>query len=423
MSEVDGTATKISDLAKESRKGEGHSTIPAIPLTLLAPLLVIIALIGVVVPNSIILNQASQSSTDYLSDKYLKLLLDDNETFVQKVYVMKEEFRLDTLSCATGRWASGYNNSFPPNVTTVNVTGIQVLKNPMGSGSLLFVGDYNMRGYGRAYLLNNITRMPVNPSAPDIPIMPADISKDQYLAMQLGVPGVEPRREPYFTGNDICFYDQVQIVSMFNTKNFTVIATSNTILTDVGGTMVNGAFAYNVATLDNTTLAIKDSLYRRFQSFQAAASANVSSYEDVIEGKTWIINLALANMSSYTDTDSLLLVVALPHSEIYGVIEAARKRSMDVAIGISVGMAIFVSGVYLAVVIPLLKLAKAMGILTKLDFHSLENSNILDARSAIWELRKVQSTFSTMVKAFAGGIKKNREMVARTVAVASKASS
>ncbi|KAJ3285703.1 hypothetical protein HK104_009367 [Borealophlyctis nickersoniae] len=298
--------------------------------------------------------------------------------------------------------------------------------------------------------------MPTTPNKPYIPYYPVDLTQQPYITAQLGIPGVEVRREPFFavdivTGawlatvfvpkfippeavlpSFICMSvlrvdttwntvlsqakpTNTSVVTMFSPNNLTVVATSNTFLVDVSPTLVNGTWMYKTAPLDNTTLALRDSLFRRFGSFQAAATSNVSSYEDVIGGTdTWIINLSLANMSSYADTDSVLLVAALPRSEIYGVIEAARKRSLGVSIGISVAMAVFVSGVYLAVVLPLLKLSKAMGLLTKMDFQSLENSTILDARSVIWELRKVQTTFSTMVKAFAGGIKKNRDMVART---------
>ncbi|KAJ3285702.1 hypothetical protein HK104_009366 [Borealophlyctis nickersoniae] len=177
----DGTGTKISDLARESKKGEGRSWIPAIPLTLLAPLLVIIALIGVLVPNSIILNEASQSSTNYLSDKLLALLLADvkakvqvsvtqlvtatntlvdlpetisamttnryslhNETFIQKAFVMKEKYQLDLLDCVSGVWADGYNSSSTPSVTTVNLTAMMILKDPIKHVvDALGVLDYN----------------------------------------------------------------------------------------------------------------------------------------------------------------------------------------------------------------------------------------------------------------------------------------
>ncbi|KAJ3170400.1 hypothetical protein HDU88_009029 [Geranomyces variabilis] len=53
-----------------------------------------------------------------------------------------------------------------------------------------------------------------------------------------------------------------------------------------------------------------------------------------------------------------------------------------------------------------------MGLLTSLDFTSLHKGDILEQKSAITEIRNVQGTFSTMVKAFAGGIKQNRDLQA-----------
>lgn len=50
-------------------------------------------------------------------------------------------------------------------------------------------------------------------------------------------------------------------------------------------------------------------------------------------------------------------------------------------------MAVLISLVYIAVVLPLMHLAKAMKTLTKLDFGTLEESNILNERSWIWEVK------------------------------------
>ncbi|KAI8916760.1 hypothetical protein DFJ77DRAFT_354148 [Powellomyces hirtus] len=114
-------------------------------------------------------------------------------------------------------------------------------------------------------------------------------------------------------------------------------------------------------------------------------------------------------MSSYEE-ENILLVATLPRSEIYGVIDKARHRSTAVSVGIMAGMSLLVSALFVVAVLPLFKLAREMAQLTKLDFGTLEESGALEQRSFLWELRKVQATFATMVKAFAGAIKKNKEM-------------
>ncbi|KAJ3283033.1 hypothetical protein HK104_010585 [Borealophlyctis nickersoniae] len=526
----DGTGTKISDLAEASRHKEKASRVPTIPLTILAPLLVIIALVGVLVPNSIILNEASVSSTGYLSDRYLALLLDDvkvkiqntvarvyptveamvdlpetisamttnfyslqNESFISKLAVIKKKFGINQVVCMSGRWADGYNNTFAPSSTTINQSMVTIYIDPYGTGKdILTVMDYNgkdfpsngedwlyigkyfnrliyiARGKSRVYYLSNVTYLPENPNVPIVNSSDTDQSKSANVLMQLGVPGVEVKSRPYFLSvvlstnarmayvnkqkfipadaplptyaclagfrvdsawNQV-LYDarptNTSVVSMFSRANFSIVASSKMILdeTQQSGTNVGGGnVQYQQLADDNVTLALKTSVYRRFATFANVPASGVYSYEDTVVGSDpWIINLSVVNMSTYA-SDNLLLVAALPRSEIYGVVDAARKRSTGVAIGISVAMAVAVSCVYVAVVIPLLRLAKAMGMLTKLDFQTLENSTILDARSNIWELRKVQMTFATMVKAFAGGIKKNKDMVAKNIATASKTTS
>ncbi|KAI8916759.1 hypothetical protein DFJ77DRAFT_353991 [Powellomyces hirtus] len=71
------SAVNIDELAKQSTKKEAKSWAPAIPLAILAPLLVVVALIAAVVPTSVILNEASHDSTEFLANKYMLLLLDD----------------------------------------------------------------------------------------------------------------------------------------------------------------------------------------------------------------------------------------------------------------------------------------------------------------------------------------------------------
>ncbi|KAJ3273886.1 hypothetical protein HK104_004216 [Borealophlyctis nickersoniae] len=98
-------------------------------------------------------------------------------------------------------------------------------------------------------------------------------------------------------------------------------------------------------------------------------------------------------------------------------------------------MSLLAAIIFIMVAYPLAQLARAMKTLTNLDFASLEKSKVLENRSLLLEARtkrsnittrcglyNVQVTFSTMVKAFAGGIKKNKEMMTRTTAQGGSAS-
>lgn len=59
---------------------------------------------------------------------------------------------------------------------------------------------------------------------------------------------------------------------------------------------------------------------------------------------------------------------------------------MGIAIGLGVGMTLLVSGLFMLISFPLGRLARAMQLLTKLDFGALEKGNVLAADSFITEV-------------------------------------
>ncbi|KAI8588037.1 hypothetical protein BDZ88DRAFT_440209, partial [Geranomyces variabilis] len=75
MSDQENGKANISDLAKSAGRKEAKSWLPAVPITVLAPILVALALTATLLPNTFVINQASQDSTTYISQKYLKLLM------------------------------------------------------------------------------------------------------------------------------------------------------------------------------------------------------------------------------------------------------------------------------------------------------------------------------------------------------------
>ncbi|KAI8815535.1 uncharacterized protein EV422DRAFT_371782 [Fimicolochytrium jonesii] len=213
--------------------------------------------------------------------------------------------------------------------------------------------------------------------------------------------------------------------------NFKLLASSNMFLNH---TSVSGA-TYDVAVADDWTVAFQAMIVTRYNNQSATAMAVArkgSQFEVVISGTPFIIGISLVGVTQY-DQDQLFLIAGIPRSQIYGKLESAQKRSRAVVIGISVAVTIVVAGIFVLVALPLLRLAHEMAQLTKLDFGTLESSGALDRRSLIWELRKVQRTFATMVRvrsllslqlsvfegAFAGAIKRNRAMVRPSGGIAS----
>ncbi|KAI8585923.1 hypothetical protein BDZ88DRAFT_321610 [Geranomyces variabilis] len=170
-----------------------------------------------------------------------------------------------------------------------------------------------------------------------------------------------------------------------------------------------------MTVVDPLTLAFQQYLKDNYQSnFYAIATSDITTSEVVIAGTRWIMLTQAMHMSSYSDQD-YLLVTAIPRSDVYGSIDHSRTQALSISLGIASGMAVLSVILFILVVIPLFKLARAMNILTKLDFGQLEKSNVLDDRSFIWEVRKVQEVFGLMVKAFAGGLKRNKAMVSAAI--------
>ncbi|KAJ3284779.1 hypothetical protein HK104_009774 [Borealophlyctis nickersoniae] len=493
MADESGTIAKISDLAKESKfKSKSARWIPRIPLTVLAPGLVLCALVAVVVPNTVILQQASQESTQFLSDSYLSAMMGDvkykvlttvqrlypsldavvdspevaasfpnnldhmeTDITIQKLAMLKKTTGADSVSCLMGRWNDGYNNTSPINLNTVNTTFITVLVDPVDKKETVAnVKDFRNRTHSSYYKLDPDTLMPLTPNAPYF-IGKADQTATYSVRAQLGVPSIPAKTMHYYTlitttlGSRLANVARLRfmaanspnptyacaagirvdsswnallnqskpstssVVAMLSQKNLTLVASSNTFLSNIFN-VTGDTFGDAVATYDNFTLALRDSVYNRFGNFNMAVGNGFNSYVDSVDGgEPWIINMSPVNFSTYVDTDSVLVVAAIPRKDLFGVIDAAKKRSTSTVIGISVAMGVLVTSVFVAVALPLMKLAKAMGVLTNLDFAQLEESKVMDGNSLIWELYNVQTTFSTMVKAFAGGIKKNKEMVNR----------
>ncbi|KAJ3161819.1 hypothetical protein HDU86_006590 [Geranomyces michiganensis] len=143
----------IDALAAESSHAEKRGWMPVIPLTILAPLLVAVALAGTLLPNTVIIDNASQRSTGSISAKYLTLLMSDvklraqaplerlhpvvqylgtipevvsifsapaplanlvNHPAVSHFVNLKHQHQLDTALCLTAAWKPGYSPANNP---------------------------------------------------------------------------------------------------------------------------------------------------------------------------------------------------------------------------------------------------------------------------------------------------------------------
>ncbi|KAI8906132.1 hypothetical protein DFJ77DRAFT_478396 [Powellomyces hirtus] len=483
---------KISDLAKESGRKDKHATwFVGIPLTFLAPILVALALVGVVLPNSVILNNASIDSTSHLAGKYLSLLLEDvrdktetpiralipiveslvnspavNETLtgpwtglensavIPTIVLVKDKFKLDSLLCFGTAFKANVSVTLPVTTAHAHEAWVQALKDPINvSETVVSILDKDEDNKQRFYHLDPYTYQPIKPYY-TLYNKTTLIPKTGYMHLGLGDRKMYPRKE-FFAINaenngmklglmvlqrfkegatipsyacaagilvDATWNDMLRaakpvetsVVAIFDIK-LGILGSSNMIVNSSNVDPVTGKIQYALAKVDAMTLELRDLLVARYGNFTqaVAAVADKPSFELFLAGERWIVNLGVAQLSTY---DQALLVAALPRSEVYGVIEKASSRSRAISIGISAAMAVVVAAIFVLVVLPLGTLARQMDQLTKLNFGTLEASGALDRRSWVWELRQVQTVFATMVKAFAGAIKKNKSMIAGAAA-------
>ncbi|KAJ3298176.1 hypothetical protein HK104_011025, partial [Borealophlyctis nickersoniae] len=234
----------ISELAEDSFRKEERSRFPRVPLTVLAPVLVLVALLAVIVPNNLILSSASHDTTQELSDNYLTSLMNDVQTkmqySVQRLFPILQvlsdipgvtramttnfnnltdersiidistqavvKFNVDSMICMTARWAPGFSDGSPINSTTVMQTGIVAFPNPLAKTDeekkvpAIGILDYSRRGLLRVFIAGSDGKLPTPLTTPSIPPQPYDLSQTLSMRAQLGpISGAPPRKTPFFS--------------------------------------------------------------------------------------------------------------------------------------------------------------------------------------------------------------------------------
>ncbi|KAI8815760.1 uncharacterized protein EV422DRAFT_548291 [Fimicolochytrium jonesii] len=481
----EGREANVAELAQESRHTETKKLFPGVPLTILAPVLVALALIGVILPNTYILQNASQDSTQDVTNKYLSSLLSnvryqvetvvnplkpvatilagipastnwllsaqkDNytnlEAFAETISTYgatKAALSLDGVVCLRASWRAGYENLGlgirDVNKTTVNLGIIQLIVPPGYPDTVAAITDNDTPFQQRGIVVDQTTWLPKVPlpngtfplTIPSsvyinlglVPTTSFIVYKDSVTKQQISYAVKSVFLNPTDKTPAYTCAAGIKTATSWNTALLKARPTEDSVLTLFDpqfnilastGMVMNATASsttYDTAYPNEDALAFQTFIKSKYTLAGAVAAGKAqTTFEVEIAGTHYIVGIDLAGAQTYPSYP-LLLVAAIPREKIYGKIEAAKKRSTGVVIGIAIAVTAFVAAVFIVVALPLLTLAREMEKLTKLDFGSLEASGSLERRSLIWELSKVQTTFATMVKAFAGAIKKNRALV------------
>ncbi|KNC96431.1 uncharacterized protein SPPG_08025 [Spizellomyces punctatus DAOM BR117] len=355
----------------------------------------------------------------------------------------------DSWTCYSPKWLSGYGPEDPINSTTISWVFLLPSRTPIPPYKDVVIGltDDTLAPKAQQYALNQTTYeiigplntadpapfaydvswskvirnilKPPNGTVPTDNFMSITTDKTGYMAISMA--------KIYLSSYTGTYYGCAATLGLSSTwsaileqqkiTDETVIAVLDDKLNLVASSSRVGAWkGVGAVDFSNETFS---PLLVTFVKDKYASIANVplriETYMDQIDAKRdWMILVTKIQFTNYPD-DIMVLISATPREYIFGKIDKAAKRAMALSIGLGVGIVIVVSALFVAVTMPLSRLGNAMQLLTKLDFAALEQGRILEIDSHISEVRRIQATFGTMVKAFAGGIKKNREMIARTV--------
>ncbi|KAJ3192980.1 hypothetical protein HK101_005629 [Irineochytrium annulatum] len=139
---------------------------------------------------------------------------------------------------------------------------------------------------------------------------------------------------------------------------------------------------------------------------------NSTDLQTIEVGSTaWVLTTRAVTMLPSPQVFQLVLLV--PRNDYYGQMENASIKAVIIASALTIlGVGVAVLYGYLSSR-PLRVMQRHMVQLSKFDFSVLERDQ-LESTSYIRETRDVESTFLTMVKAFANAIKKNKELSTTT---------
>ncbi|KAJ3134271.1 hypothetical protein HDU90_005137 [Geranomyces variabilis] len=385
---------------------------------------------------------AEMATQTFAVEKAMALQMESDSMtpdFIATMVQWRRNTNLDIISCFKSRWRPGYGLGDSINLTTVQVRGSFAFGR---NGTELF-GQYSSSEVPEVYAVfppdtpkGAITgSQPGNYTTVHLPqVLWAQVPKELLL------PGNQQRTGVFFS-RDLppppqAYYSVTMgriVNSTLNvapnqgygcTASLNVDAQWNQLLKNArptndtviivlenkstlgvvastlqGGVVVAAGYGYNSTADPIFTYTIQKDVIARYTNWTNIPKTKLVVYESQLDtGSDWIVMISGIKLTQY-DTDVLILVSATPRSVIFGNIDAAQKRSMGIAIGLSLGVSVLIAALFGLVTAPLWKLAIAVGELAQHNFGALQDGKLLGKESFILELSRVQVAFATMVKA------------------------
>ncbi|KAJ3091126.1 hypothetical protein HK102_001594 [Quaeritorhiza haematococci] len=179
--------------------------------------------------------------------------------------------------------------------------------------------------------------------------------------------------------------------------------------TCIGTCDINQRIDQTNRTFDSISEGVRTELKAIYNSSFSSIPVNIPQiWERRINGTDFIISVMALNL---TKVDKYILATVVPREDVFGQIDAANRNTIIIFVVVTVAVVGVIAPLIWMILKPLHKLAVAMERLTQFEFSVLESGTLLDIRSMVTEIANIQNAFSTMVKAFAGGIRTNRLII------------
>ncbi|KAJ3330525.1 hypothetical protein HDU76_005462 [Blyttiomyces sp. JEL0837] len=353
---------------------------------------------------------------------------------------------LNGIACITYPNIRGGDTTTPyPNITEMSIYKqdgwyVNYLMD-WSTGPYLWFGIYDPKvnmfvNYSQAYPFNFAYALTLQPSVATMLSDPTNLTPSYAFSTNHGdlisavsqsvmVPSISTKHPAFTCG--VGFQHKVSLDTLFS--NIKVTPNTHVFLMDVkfNGTLLansvpNSLFAISNysdpqlpvtffnpdSTNDSTVAAIGGFLKGMYGSYGLIPNTGkTETFTTTFNGKAWFVNYRFME-----HPDTWVLVVAIPRADFFAKTDEANQKAAIIASCVGIAGLLFAGLASWLAMRPLQTLTTAMGKLTKMDFSALEG-DILNDRSFMTEVRQLQITFALMCKAFATGIKKNKNLLAR----------
>ncbi|KAI8809172.1 hypothetical protein BJ742DRAFT_805294 [Cladochytrium replicatum] len=195
-----------------------------------------------------------------------------------------------------------------------------------------------------------------------------------------------------------------------NSRIFMIDTQGHLLASSANGSVANAAgtdFVAATSANDTVIAQLSQLIKTQTNSFTSFSSLVGALYRTTLSsGDQWTYSVAPLTVAS---TSPLYLIAAIPRRDYFASIDDAQRSSIIVTSVFGIASMVIVVLAIIGITFPVRKLTAEMAKVANFDFSMLERGFFVE-NSLFSEIRNMQSTFNTLVKAFAGAIKRNKAM-------------